>query len=379
MHKPPMLALTPQALLVALISACYPLSALAAAGKVEFVIGNVQAIGPDGRSRSLAKGADIDAGDTIQTGNGRAQVRFVDGGFISLTPNTEFKVNEYNYSGQADGSEKGFFGLVKGGLRAVTGAIGHTNKKTYIVNTPVATIGIRGTEFLATMDQKLVVRVGDGAIYLANAAGDIVLYKGQSGEVEDANSRPRYTPYEPLVNAAGPAWGTPVIFRQEVRLEQPDQYQYHYVAGVATNAEGIACELIGGCVTSSTSSMDYLVANNLVGQYNLVSSSLSGASGSFEADFGQGLINNFNMTVTSIPSIGTTGVSGASGTISGTNFSISANYPAVTYGFMSAGSFEASGAFFGSNASQAGISYTFSDSNGSASGSATFQQNSLSP
>lgn len=371
------LRLAPRALLFALISAGYPMTALAAAGKVEFVVGNVAAIGPDGRSRPLAKGADIDAGDTIQTGDGRAQVRFIDGGFISLTPNTEFKVNEYNYSGKADGTEKGFFGLVKGGLRAVTGAIGHTNKKTYLVNTPVATIGIRGTEFLATMDEKLIVRVGDGAIYITNDAGDIVLYKGQAGEVGGPGQRPRYTTDEPLVNAAGPAWGTPLVFRQDIHWEWPDQNSY--VIGQDTTSEGIACELVGGCISTSTSSMDYLVANSLVGQYSLVSSTLSGASGAFEADFGQGLINNFNMTVTSIPSIGTTGVSNASGTISGSNFSISANYPSVTYGFLSAGSFEATGAFFGSNASQAGISYTFSDSQGSASGSAVFEQTSLSP
>jgi len=369
--------LAPRALLLALISAYYPMSALAAAGKVEFVVGNVAAIGQDGRSRPLAKGADIDAGDTIQTGDGRAQVRFIDGGFISLTPNTEFKVNEYNYSGKADGTEKGFFGLVKGGLRAVTGAIGHTNKKTYLVNTPVATIGIRGTEFLATMDEKLIVKVGDGAVYIVNAAGDIVLYNGQSGTVDSPDSPPRYTNDEPRVNAAGPAWGTPVVFRQDIHWEWPDQNSY--VIGQDTRPDGIACELVGGCISTSTSSMNYLVANSLVGQYSLVSSTLSGASGTFEADFGQGLINNFNMTVTSIPSIGTTGVSNAGGSISGSNFSISANYPSVTYGFLSAGSFEATGAFFGSNASQAGISYTFSDSQGSASGSAVFEQTSLSP
>lgn len=371
------LRLAPRALLLALISASYPMTALAAAGKVEFVVGNVAAIGPDGRSRPLAKGADIDAGDTIQTGDGRAQVRFIDGGFISLTPNTEFKVNEYNYTGKADGTEKGFFGLVKGSLRAVTGAIGHTNKKTYLVNTPVATIGIRGTEFLATMDEKLIVRVGDGAIYITNDAGDIVLYKGQSGEVGGPGQRPRYTTDEPLVNAAGPAWGTPLVFRQDIHWEQPDQNSY--VIGQDTRSDGIACELVGGCISSSTSSMNYLVANSLVGQYSLVSSTLSGSSGTFEADFGQGLINSFTMTVTSIPSIGTTGVSNASGAISGSNFSISANYPSVTYGFLSAGSFEATGAFFGSNASQAGISYTFSDTSGSASGSATFEQTSLTP
>ena len=82
MRNGPQLRLTPKALLVALVSACYPLSGLAAAGKVEFSVGNVVAVGPDGRSRPLSKGQDIDTGDTIQTGNGRAQVRFIDGGFI---------------------------------------------------------------------------------------------------------------------------------------------------------------------------------------------------------------------------------------------------------------------------------------------------------
>lgn len=357
-------ALTPKALLVALISACYPLSALAAAGKVEFVIGNVAVIGADGRSRPLTKGADIDAGDTIQTGNGRVQVRFIDGGFISLTPDTEFKVNEYNYSGKADGTEKGFFGLVKGGLRAVTGAIGHTNKKTYVINTPVATIGIRGTEFLATMDQKLVVRVGDGAIYLVNGAGDIVLYKGQSGEVEDANSRPRYTPYGPLVSAAGPAWGTPEIFRQDIRLEQPDQYRYNYVAGVATNAEGIACELIGGCVTSSASSMNYLVANNLTGLYTLTQSTAPNVSGGFTANFGLGTISNFNLNVLTNATSGVTASS-----ISGNTFSVSGNDTSL-------GTYDATGAFFGNQAEQAGLSYSFSSGE---TGSAIYQQTSLTP
>lgn len=355
--------LKPRTLLVAVLSACYPLSALAVvAGKVEFAVGNPVAVGPDGRSRPLVKGEDISTGDTIQTGNGRAQVRFTDGGFISLTPETEFKVNDYNYPGKADGTEKGFYGLIKGGLRAVTGAIGHVNKKTYLVNTPVATIGIRGTEFLATMTDKLIVRVGDGAVYLANKAGDIVLYKGQSGEVDDESSLPRYTPYEPLVNAAGPAWGTPVLFRQEARIDQPDQYTY--VAGTDTTAAGIACELVGGCVTTSTASMTYLVSNNLIGEYSLVSSTQTtfGTNG-FTANFGTGAISNFNLN------IGFNSVSGLSGSISGSSFVVSGAASSI-------GTFDASGAFFGSNAAQAGLTYTFTSGG---SGSATYQQTSLHP
>lgn len=380
MRYVPQLRLTPKALLVALVSACYPLSGLAAAGKVEFAIGNVVAVGPDGRSRPLAKGEDIDTGDTIQTGNGRAQVRFIDGGFVSLTPNTEFKVTDYNYAGKTDGTEKGVFGLVKGGLRAVTGAIGHVNKQNYQVNTPVATIGIRGTEFLATMiDNKLIVRVGDGAIYVVNAAGTIVLYKGQSGEVDGVNTQPEFTNEVPLVNAAGPRGATPAVLREEQRLEQP--LLNDYIAGIDTTASGTSCELVGGCVTSSTSSLDYLVANSLNGTYNIVSYSApvdgfgnvvstNAVTGSFQAHFGTGTIDNFSLNAN------VASVTAATGSLSGSSFDASGG--SVSFG--SSGSFSATGTLFGSSAAQAGVGYTFSDNlSGTVSGSAVYQQTSLTP
>ncbi|HWU82702.1 MAG TPA: FecR family protein, partial [Methylophilaceae bacterium] len=198
----PVFNLNRQALIAAMISAAFPLSTQAAVGRVEFAVGNVNALGQDGNARSLAKGGEINNGDTIQTIDGRAQIRFSDGGYISLQPNTEFKVEDYNYNGKSDGSEKGFFSLVKGGLRAITGAIGHTNKQAYRVNTPVATIGIRGTEYLAQLNNtRLLVKVGNGAVYLVNAAGDIVLYKGQVGEA-GPSTKPKYSSDQLTLGAA---------------------------------------------------------------------------------------------------------------------------------------------------------------------------------
>jgi predicted RNA-binding protein with TRAM domain len=361
MRTPNRFRLTPKALLLALISACYPLAALSAtAGKVEFSVGNVNAVGTDGRSRPLAKGEEINIGDTIQTGDGRAQVRFSDGGFISLTPNTEFKVNEYNFSGKADGTEKGFFGLVKGGLRAITGAIGHVNKKTYLVNTPVATIGIRGTEFLATMDDKLIVSVGDGAVYVTNDSGDLVLYKGQSGQVDGPDSAPHYTNDEAMVNAAGPSGGTPFALQYEYRLQQPDQATY--VAGLDTLPSGISCELVGGCVSTSTSNIAYLAANNVTQSYSVNSGSVSG---SFVANFGSGAINNFTLSAPR------GFVSGATGTMSGISFSVSSASASYAASF---GSFKATGSFIGPNAAQAGVSYTFFNASSSTTGSVVFSK-----
>lgn len=365
MQNTTQLRLTPKALLLAFISACYPLAGFAAtAGKVEFSVGNVTAIGGDGRSRPLAKGEDINTGDTIQTGDGRAQVRFTDGGFISLTPKTEFKVNEYNYSGKADGTEKGFFGLVKGGLRAITGAIGHTNKKTYLVNTPVATIGIRGTEFLATMDDKLIVKVGDGAVYISNDSGDIVLYKGQSGEVGGVGAKPQYSNDEPLVTAAGPSGGTPAAMEEDQQLQNPDQTSY--VTGQDTSSSGTSCALVGGCVTNSTSNMDFLVANNMVGTYN----STGTVTGTFTAFFGTGQIQDFSLNDTAQNA----SVASASGSISGSSFSVSGG--AVSLGASSA-TFMATGSFINTNASQAPLTYQFTNGSTTVTGSALYTQTSL--
>ncbi|OAM52763.1 hypothetical protein A7981_04760 [Methylovorus sp. MM2] len=245
MRNDPKFILTTQAWLIAVVSTAYAGSAVAAAGKVEFSLGDVSALGADGRARTLSKGAEINPGDTIQTVDGRAQVRFSDGGYISLQPNTQFKVEDYAFSGKADGSEKGFFSLVKGGLRAITGAIGHgSNKSAYRVSTPVATIGIRGTEYTANYgsdNQKLNFHVGDGAVYVESDGGNKVFYQGQNGEVSGTGGSPQHTTETPSVGAAGPT--NPQQQQQE--QQQNQQQQQTFVAGELKTQDGGVCGIEG--------------------------------------------------------------------------------------------------------------------------------------
>lgn len=238
--------LNKKAIVLAVISALYPVVSYGAAAKVEFAIGRVSVVGSDGRERPLVKGVEINQGDTVQTTqDGRAQLRFSDGGYISLQPNTQFRVDEYNYDGKTDGGEKGFFSLLKGGLRAITGAVGHVNKETYRVNTPVATIGIRGTEFLAQYDGVLRVKVGNGAVYMSNPTGDLVLFSGQSGEVSNENSQPEYSNEEPSVTAAGPQGNTPGEVEDQSQQEQ-QQTETFKVAEQYTES-GTSCVVVGNC------------------------------------------------------------------------------------------------------------------------------------
>jgi hypothetical protein len=195
------------ALLMALAAVFPVISYAAGAANIDFAAGSVTAVNAVGVQRPLTKGAEISNGDTIRTGEGgRAQVRFSDGAMVSLQPQTDFRIDNYQYSGKADGQEKGFFSLLKGGLRTITGLVGRSSRDNYKVTTNVATIGIRGTEYSAALGDsgsELVVNTGEGLVEVCNAAGCMLLASGESGIVSGTrtpsrtDSRPRLDPAQP--------------------------------------------------------------------------------------------------------------------------------------------------------------------------------------
>jgi hypothetical protein len=173
------------------ISAAFPFFVHAAsAGRVDFVVGNAMALGADGRSRPLSKGGNVESGETISTNEGRVQVRFTDGAQVSLQPGTQYRVDDYAFSGRNDGQEKGFFSLLKGSFRTVTGLIGKADRKAYKVNTSTATIGIRGTEFLVSESNGVTVSTGEGSVEVCNQVGCVILTAGESAYVKSNTSTP---------------------------------------------------------------------------------------------------------------------------------------------------------------------------------------------
>jgi hypothetical protein len=163
----------------------------APAARVDFAIGNVTAIGPNGQTRQVGKGTSIDEGEMIATNNGRAQLRFTDGAQVSLQPQSEFRIDQYRFEGRQDGSEKGIFSLLKGGLRTITGLVGRTNKQNYQVTTSVATIGIRGTEYTIQYGSSISGTVGEGEIEVCNGAGCLNVTNGESYYVQDQDVKPQ--------------------------------------------------------------------------------------------------------------------------------------------------------------------------------------------
>jgi hypothetical protein len=129
------------------VSALLVPAALAAApaGEVIYAHG-LTSIQREGEpARFVTKGDAISEGDVISTGpKGFAVIGLKDGSKMTLRPDTSFAVEKFSHGGK---EEAGFFRLVKGGVRAVTGLIGKRNPQGMRVNTATATIGIRGTNF----------------------------------------------------------------------------------------------------------------------------------------------------------------------------------------------------------------------------------------
>ena len=105
---------------------------------------------PGGSVRTLQIGTGIVSKERIQTtGTGSLQVMFNDKSTLTIGPNSNLVIDDFVYNPGAGGG-KFAASLTKGALRFVGGQISHTAGAT--INTPVASLGIRGGAALITHD-----------------------------------------------------------------------------------------------------------------------------------------------------------------------------------------------------------------------------------
>lgn len=143
------------------------INAAEVAGRVIMAKGQVTAINSEGSSRSISRRDKVFASDIIKTGaNSQAQIRFIDKALLALKANSEINIKAYHFPDtekQQDGQV--LMKLVKGGFRTLSGSIGKGSKSAYKVETPVASIGIRGTHYeIELVEQDMFLAVWDGTI-----------------------------------------------------------------------------------------------------------------------------------------------------------------------------------------------------------------------
>ena len=212
------------ALLMGMVAA-WPLTGLAAAGLVQFAAGDVQLRRGETLSR-LSKGAELDGGDVVLTGTeGRAQIRFSDGGLVALYPDSQFTVTRYA-DGAGAGEDHFVVNLLRGGMRALTGLIGKRNPANYKVVTPTAVVGIRGSAFLLAIDANGQVFVSgeQDEIEVCTQAGCVGVTAGEAVLVVSDQDLPVYTHTRALLPV--PQVQTPLLAGDQLDVQGRRAFVY---------------------------------------------------------------------------------------------------------------------------------------------------------
>ncbi len=162
-------------------------SSMPAIAQAIWVKGTVMATQPGGTPRPLTRRSVIYEHDVVSTDKtSTGEIGFTDGSLMSLNSDTAIKIDEYKYKEGGGGGkdDKSVINLVKGGFRTITGAIPKENPEGYKMNTPVATIGVRGTEYVTVLspEKGLLLKIEKGQIKVINAGGTIDLTECSAGE-----------------------------------------------------------------------------------------------------------------------------------------------------------------------------------------------------
>ena len=125
----------------------------AAVANATSVEGTAYVTRADGRQTILARGSALGVGDALSTTrNSTVRLRFTDGGETAVRPDSRMTVQAYSYARDDPQADNLVIGLLKGGLRAITGSIGKRgNIDAYKLTINTATIGIRGTDYTARL------------------------------------------------------------------------------------------------------------------------------------------------------------------------------------------------------------------------------------
>ena len=187
------------------------------AGQVVHLSGTLSAQKPDGTIRILGRGSEINVGDTLTTqADSYGQLGFVDGSTMTMRPNTQMKLESYQFIKDKPDADNAFFRLLKGGLRTATGLIGKRGSMTaYKLGTQVATIGIRGstgdtldctqgcdgvTSTSGKAERGVYHATYTGSYIMENEGGDVIIGEARFGFVRDAKSKPVLLPGDPGLN-----------------------------------------------------------------------------------------------------------------------------------------------------------------------------------
>lgn len=171
-----------------------------AVGQVIKTRGKTFLISKDKKKRNLDLGSEVYVGDRIFTGvKGFIRLSMIDEAKIDLRCNSEMIIEDYQLM---RGKNRSVIYLLKGSVKKITGSIGKMADDFYEMRTPLATVGVRGTEYAlrvlqtygcdGSMDvnsKGLFVKVNKGGIDVKGPKDEVSINNGETALIADKNSK----------------------------------------------------------------------------------------------------------------------------------------------------------------------------------------------
>lgn len=99
------------------------------------------------------KGTRVEMNDAVRTTQGKVGITFEDDTRVQINENSRLVIDDFVYDPNGKKGGKLAVNIAQGTVRYASGQIAKNNPQAVAVNTPVATIGVRGTDFSATVDE----------------------------------------------------------------------------------------------------------------------------------------------------------------------------------------------------------------------------------
>ena len=128
-------------------------STIAAIGTITEQANNPASIQRSKTTLSGTKGTGVEMEDAVKTSQGKVGITFADDTKVQVNENSKLVIDDFVYDPKNKGAGKLALNMAGGTVRYASGAIAKNNPNKVAINTPTATIAVRGTDFTATVDE----------------------------------------------------------------------------------------------------------------------------------------------------------------------------------------------------------------------------------
>ena len=216
-----------------------------AIGTVTEQINTPPSIQRKAQSLTGSKGTGVEMNDAVKTAQGKVGITFEDNTKVQVNENSKLVIDDFVYDPKKPAAGKLALNMAQGTVRYASGAIAHNNPNKVAINTPTATIAVRGTDFTATVDElgrstvillpscpndrstrnvrDIELNCKTGEIEVITDAGSVILNQPFQATKVDSRSLPPQRPV--ILNLSENAINNMLIVAPPKELNQDDKEQ----------------------------------------------------------------------------------------------------------------------------------------------------------